>query len=110
MPTGAIQGAWLKLGAVYSYQTPVTGFSIQIANGVTSLLLKPAATLATGTITLPTTPIDGQWLTLSSTQTITALTLTAPAGQTVFGSISTLAANAPMKWQYVASIATWFRV
>ena len=90
VPTGAIQGAWLKISTVYAYATPLTGFSIQIANGVTSLLLDPAGTLAAGSITFPTTPIDGQTLALSSSQIVTALTLSAP-GQTILGAITTLA-------------------
>ena len=110
VPTGAVQGAWLKLATVYSYQTPTTGFSIQVANGVTSLLLKPAGTLATGTITFPTTPIDGQTLRIASSQIVTALTLSAPAGQTILGPITTIAANGHATWQYVASISTWFSV
>jgi hypothetical protein len=108
VPTGAIQGAWLKLAAPYSYQAPTTGFSIQVANGVTALLLNPAGTLASGTITFPTTPIDGQTLRIASSQIITALTLSAPAGQTILGPITTIAANGHASWQYVAAIQTWF--
>jgi hypothetical protein len=110
VPSGAVQGAWLKLSPVYSYQTPTTGFSIQPANGVTSLLLDPAGTLAAGTIVFPATPIDGQMFNVSTSQIITALTLSAPAGQTILGTITTLAANAHAAWQYVASVAKWFRV
>jgi hypothetical protein len=110
VPTGNIQGAWLKLLSSYSYQVPLTGFSVQVPNGATSLLLNPAGTLAAGTIIFPTVPMDGQWLTIASSQTITALTLTAPAGQTILSPITTLAANSNAKWQYVASVATWFRI
>lgn len=110
VPSGAVQGAWLKLSSVYSYQTPTTGFSIQIASGVTSLILNPAGTLAAGTIVFPATPIDGQILNLSSSQIITALTMSAPAGQTVLGALTTIAANGYAAWQYVASAANWFRV
>jgi len=110
MPTGAVSGAWLKLATVYSYQTPTTGFSIQVANGVTSLLLDPAGTLATGAVIFPVTPIDGQTLSISSSQTITALTLSAPTGQTILSAITTLAANDHTAWQYTASVSKWFRV
>jgi hypothetical protein len=110
VPTGAVSGAWLKLATVYSYQTPTTGFSIQVANGVTSLLLGPAGTLATGAVIFPVTPIDGQTLSISSSQTITALTLSAPTGQTILSAITTLAANGHTAWQYTASVSKWFRV
>ena len=110
VPTGAIQGAWLKLGTTYSYQTPVTGFAIQVANGVTSLLLDPVGALAAGTITFPAAPIDGQMLTLSSSRAITALTLVAPSGQTILAPITTLGAASPATWQYVAGVEKWFMV
>jgi len=49
-------------------------------------------------------------LNLSSSQIITALTMSAPAGQTVLGALTTIAANGHAAWQYVASAAKWFRV
>jgi hypothetical protein len=110
VPTGAIQGAWLKLVNPYSYQTPLTGFSIQVANGITSLLLDPLGTLASGSITFPSTPIDGQMLRIASSQIITALTISAPAGQTILGAITTIAANGYATWQYAASVKKWFSV
>lgn len=110
VPNGAVSGAWLKLIPAYAYLTPTTGFSTQAANGVTSLLLNPAGTLAAGAIIFPTTPIDGQILSLSSSQIITALTMSAPAGQTILGALTTIVANGHAAWQYVASVGKWFRV
>jgi len=68
-----------------SVQVPTTGFSITIGNNTTSLCLNPAGTLATGTITMPATPIDGQQIRISSTQTVTGLTLSPNTSQTIGG-------------------------
>jgi hypothetical protein len=112
VPTGNIQGAWIRITPVnlYSYQVPVNGFSITAAQGVTSLILNPAGTLATGTITFPSSPIDGQILSIATTQIITTLTLVPAAGQTIYGTVTTMAANSHDAWQYVASVHSWFRV
>jgi len=117
VPTGAAAGAWIRLSsdglnlADYTYNVPVTGFSIALGNAVTSLILNPAGTLSTGTITLPASPIDGQLVRISSTQIVTTLTLTVVGGQTLKNAITTLAAGTGgATYQYVASIATWFRV
>lgn len=78
----------------YSQQTPLTGFSITVPNGVSNLLLTPAGTLATGTITLPSAPVDGQMVCIFDTQTQTAVTIAANTGQTINGTaLTALTAN-----------------
>jgi hypothetical protein len=94
----------------YSLQVPTTGFSITVGAGVSALLLNPAGTLATGTITMPAAPIDGQIVRLGTTQTITTLTLSPNAGQTISGAVTTLTASAPATYQYVVSITKWIRI
>ena len=44
----------------YDYQVPTTGFSYTFAAGVQTLILNPAATLATGTITMPARPREAE--------------------------------------------------
>ena len=61
----------------YDYQVPTTGFSYTFAAGTTVLVMNPAGTLATGTITMPAAPADGMTISFSSTKTITALTVNA---------------------------------
>ncbi|MEI9995687.1 MAG: DUF2793 domain-containing protein [Rhizomicrobium sp.] len=100
-------GAYVDLS--YSYQTPATGFAITIANATGRLLLNPAGTLAAGAITMPAAPKDGQIVTLASTQTVTALTHSPNAGQSIAGALTTLAANTPASFLYVASVAKWLR-
>jgi hypothetical protein len=112
VPQGVAQGAWVRIGpaSAYSLQILLTGFAITVANNITQLILQPAGTLATGQVTFPAVPLDGQILGIASSQTITALTLTANIGQTLLGAVTTLAANTGVRYQYVASIKTWFRV
>lgn len=69
------------LGFPYDYYVPLTGFVIQMQTGV--LLLNPAGTLATGTVTLPQSPPDGALVEISSTRTQTALTLNAGTGDSI---------------------------
>ncbi|MGH7782241.1 MAG: hypothetical protein ACREO5_00125, partial [Candidatus Binatia bacterium] len=94
----------------YSLQVPITGFSITIPDNSSSLILNPAGVLATGTIVMPANPIDGQRVELSTTQTVTALTLNANAGQTISGNVTTLTAAAPASYRYVLSLTKWIHV
>ncbi len=91
-----------------SLQTPVAGFSITIADNIGLLILTPAGTLGTGTITTPANPIDQQTLTITSTQTISVLTVSPNAGQSVSGNPATLAANGAITAHYNASNTTWY--
>jgi hypothetical protein len=92
-----------------SVQQPTTGFTITPAQGVTLLVLKPAGTLASGTVNMPASPGDGQPFEVVTSQTITAITFPPPSGVTVESAPSTLTNAASVKWIYVASLSTWFR-
>jgi hypothetical protein len=101
----------LRDSSGYSQQTPLTGFSITVPSTVSVLQLTPAGTLATGTITLPATPADGQRVLVFSTQTVTALTVSPSAGQTINGTaITTLAANGNFEYMFTAASKIWFRI
>jgi len=94
----------------YDYQVLTTGFSYTFATGITTLLIEPAGTLATGTITMPASPADGMVVTFSSTQQITALTVAANTGQTIGGTqVALMAANSAMSFVYRLSSLTWYR-
>lgn len=93
----------------YSRQTPATGFAITIGNAISMLILDPAGALASGTITMPAAPSDGQIVHFSSTQAITALTVSANAGQTLKNPITTLAAGGVAAWIYNLALTTWYR-
>ena len=79
----------------YDYQTPTTGFSYTFAAGVNVLVMQPAGTLATGTVTMPAAPVDGMTITVESTQQITALTVQGNTGQSLVNGTQTLRPNQP---------------
>jgi hypothetical protein len=92
----------------YDYQVLTTGFSYTFATGITTLLIEPAGTLATGTITMPASPADGMVVTFSSTQQITALTVAANTGQTINGNSVQAIPNQPLSWVYRLTNTTWY--
>jgi hypothetical protein len=92
----------------YDYQTPTTGFSYTFAAGVNVLVMQPAGTLATGTITMPAAPADGMTITFSSTRTITALTVNPNTGQSIVSAPTVLPANQVGAYVYRLSNTTWY--
>lgn len=92
----------------YDYQTPTTGFSYTFAAGTQTLVMNPAGTLATGTITMPASPSDGMTITFSSSQQITALTLSGNTGQSVVGAVTFLPAKTGVTYVYRATGTTWY--
>jgi len=87
---------------------PVTGATVAIGNNTTGLILEPAGTLATLTITLPTAPRDGQLLFISTIATITTLTVSGGAiGANQ--SPSTLTAGDSIRFVYQATGSKWFK-
>lgn len=91
----------------YDRQVPTTGFSYTFAAGTQTLIMNPAGTLATGTITMPAAPADGMTITFSSSQQITALTLSGNTGQTVVGAAKILPANQATAYVYRLSNTSW---
>lgn len=92
----------------YTFNIPVTAFAITLGNHVYTLLLDPAGTLATGAITMPPTPHDGQIIRLKSSQAITALTITPNSGQSVKGSPGTIPLGGLIDCQFRAGNTTWY--
>ena len=91
----------------YDYQVLTTGFTYTFAAGTTVLVINPAGTLATGTITFPASPVDGMTVTFSSTQQITALTLSGN-GKTIVSAVTFLPANQATTYVYRLSNTTWY--
>lgn len=94
----------------YDYQTPTTGFTYTFAAGVQTLIMVPAGTLATGTITMPAAPGDGMTITVQSSQQITALSIAANTGQTLVGGTTQLIPNQPLSFVYRLSNTTWYPI
>jgi hypothetical protein len=95
----------------YAKAVPLTGFSLTFANSQSYLALNPAGTLATGTVTLAPSPSDGARECIFTTQTITALTVSANSGQTINNGLTaaSLAANTGVCYLYSSSNLTWDR-
>ena len=94
----------------YDFQALTTGFSYTFASGTTTLIINPAGTLATGTITMPGTPADGMVITFTTTQEITAITINGNTGQSIGGTqVAQLPANSAMSFVYRQSNTTWYR-
>ena len=92
----------------YDYQVLTTGFTYTFAAGTQVLVINPAGTLATGTITMPASPSDGMTITFSSTKIITALTVNANTGQTINNAVTTLSAGQSVSYIYRLSSTAWF--
>jgi hypothetical protein len=94
----------------YDYQVLTTGFTYTFAAGTQVLVAVPAATLATGTITMPSAPGDGMVITIQSSQQITALTLNGNTGQSVVGTAVQIVPNQPLSWVYRLANTTWYPI
>lgn len=94
----------------YTYNAPATGFAITVGNDIAQLVLEPAGTLASGTVTLPAAPEDGDTVGISSTQAITALTISPNAGQTVADAPTSFAIGGSVRFLYRATNTTWYRI
>lgn len=73
------------------------------------LILTPNATMAVGTIELPGSgyAVDHQVVEVTTTQAVTALTITA-SGLTVTGAPTTLTANQAFRMRFDGVLKTWF--
>lgn len=99
-------GTFPKAQFLVGGSAPTTGFSITLAAETT--ILAPAGTLATGTITLPASPVANQKVTVCSTQQVSALTVTPGAGQSIVLAPTYLAAGVPMALIYDLANTTWY--
>lgn len=104
---GSITSAGGFADASYSSQVPTTGFAITVANGVSTLQLVPAGTLASGAITMPSSPVDGQWLFVASTKNVTACTFTPASGQTILNAPTTINAGQEIDFQWQSTNSRW---
>jgi hypothetical protein len=95
--------------------TPGTGFNVAVQTPVSGqqwLILQPAGTLASGTVTLPlnTQTPDGTEVLITTTQQITAFTLAGNGAASVYGDPSTLAAEDFFRVRYYAATNSWYRI
>ena len=93
------------------YAAPsATAFSVDLLDtgADVHLILTPTGTLAAGTLVMPSAVADKQTVLVSSTQEVTALTIT--SSKTVNGGPTTIAANGYFTLKYDSTVEAWYRV
>lgn len=95
--------------------TPGTGFNVAVPTPVAQqqwMLIQPAGTLASGTVTLPlnTQTPDGTEVLVTTTQIVTGFTLALNGAANAYGAPTTLAANAFFRMRFVQSTNSWYRI
>ena len=94
---------------------PGSGFNITVPTPVSEqqwMLLQPAGTLATGTITLPlnTGVPDGTTLLITSTQEITSLTIALNGASAIYGAVTTLGAGCAAVYRFYQPTNSWYNI
>lgn len=92
------------------YSDVANSFSQIIANGISHLVLESPITIASGTVTMPSTPVDNQSVTVLSAIEITSLSQLPNTGQTLNGPMTSIAPNASGTWIFRLSNNTWYRI
>jgi hypothetical protein len=95
--------------------TPGTGFNVAIQTPVSQqqwLVIQPAGTLASGTVTLPlnTQTPDGTEVLITTTQQITAFTLALNGAAAAYGASTTLAAEDFFRMRFYQATNSWYRI
>lgn len=95
--------------------TPGTGFNVAVPTPVSAqqwMLIQPAGTLATGTVTLPlnTQTPDGTEVLITTTQQITAFTLALNGATAAYGASTTLSATDFFRMRFVVATNSWYRI
>jgi len=95
--------------------TPGTGFNITVPTPVSQdqwMLLQPAGTLATGTITLPlnTGVPDGTTVLITTTQEITSLTISLNGAAALYGGVSFLGAGTATAIRFYQPTNSWYQI
>jgi hypothetical protein len=94
---------------------PGSGFNITVPTPVSQqqwMLLQPAGTLATGTITLPlnTGVPDGTTVLITSTQEITSLTIALNGASAIFGAVISLGAGCAAVYRFYQPTNSWYNI
>jgi hypothetical protein len=94
---------------------PGSGFNITVPTPVSNdqwMLLQPASTLATGTITLPlnTGVPDGTTVLITSTQEITSLTIALNGASALFGGVTFLSAGSAASIRFYQPTNSWYQI
>jgi hypothetical protein len=108
--SGTIEFAGWQADTSFDFMVPTTGFSLTLTDKKTITILDPAGTLATGTVTMPAKPNNGQLIRVASSQTITSLTVSPNTSQSIKNAPTTLAAGTEFAYIYRQANTTWYRL
>ena len=94
---------------------PGSGFNITVPTPVSEqqwMLLQPAGTLATGTITLPlnTGVPDGTTVLITSTQEISSLTIALNGASAIYGAVTSLGAGCAAVYRFYQPTNSWYNI
>jgi len=94
---------------------PGNGFNITVPTPVSNdqwMLLQPAGTLTTGTITLPlnTGVPDGTTVLITTTQEITSLTIALNGASAIYGGVSFLGAGTATAIRFYQPTNSWYQI
>lgn len=94
---------------------PTAGFNITVPTPVSNqqwMLIQPAGTLASGTITLPlnTGVPDGTEVLITTTQEITSLTIALNGATAIFGGVSFLGAGTATAIRFYQPTNSWYQI
>ena len=94
---------------------PGSGFNITVPTPVSNdqwMLLQPAGTLATGTITLPlnTGVPDGTSILITTTQEITSLTIALNGASAIYGGVTFLGAGTATAIRFYQPTNSWYQI
>jgi hypothetical protein len=92
------------------YVTAANASSITLLSNVGAAIIDPNGTIASYTITMPTTPSNGQLIRLTFGNTISNLTHTVTGGQSLLGALTTAGNTLGGSWIYYTTKSTWFRI
>jgi hypothetical protein len=100
----------------YQYAVPLTGDTVTLSTTTPICIIDPAGTLAALTVAFPdpatdTTVVDGTLLSFSSTQKLTALTLSGGSASFCFNAPTAVpTTGGQYRWLYNATNTTWFLI
>lgn len=96
-----------SVGYAVVTQAATNAFGV-VGAGISDLVFT-GATSGTLTVTTQAAPNDGTGLHIFSAAGFSSVTITANAGQTIVGAVTSMAANSFVEYRYNLSTNTWFR-
>lgn len=104
---GSLTTDTARVDTGYGYFQPTSGTTVTLSNTAYHTIIDPAAGLATLTVKMPASPVDGQVVDIRFSQAITALTIDGN-GHSVAGAPTTAVLGANFTAIYKASNTTWY--